>query len=156
MIVRLVLDDHVGVGDNVLWVTTSGLLQFTPGSRVVDQLRPLLRPLAMSFTLSLQRSLWANEEPLQQSVALSTGRDVPWGLEVFLSFLVGAVAPVQLHAPATRPPWVLINTSVRAVWYTAGPCPRDFRFRLGQWTVEWDDIPGQTDLRGLAHTLKLA
>ena len=172
-LVRLVHDDHVGQGEGILWVTTSGLI-YMPHSMQSKTLISRVQSLSLVFLHTLQHVLWSDSviEPLQQSEMVPAGLTRPWGLAVFISFMVGAVSSAQLNPPESRPPWVRVVPTARTVVYEPGQCsrdplsvtighapsewPRDFRICLGPWTVEWDDIPGQVDLRELAHTLKLA
>ena len=173
LLVRLVHDDHVGQGEGILWVTTSGLI-YMPHSMQSKTLISRVQSLSLVFLHTLQHVLWSDSviEPLQQSEMVPAGLTRPWGLAVFISFMVGAVSSAQLNPPESRPPWVRVVPTARTVVYESGQCsrdplsvtighapsewPRDFRICLGPWTVEWDDIPGQVDLRELAHTLKLA
>ena len=173
LLVRLVHDDHVGQGEGILWVTTSGLI-YMPHNMQSKTLISRVQSLSLVFLHTVQHVLWSDSviEPLQQSEMVPAGLTRPWGLAVFISFMVGAVSSAQLNPPESRPPWVRVVPTARTVVYEPGQCsrdplsvtighapsewPRDFRICLGPWAVEWDDIPGQVDLRELAHTLKLA
>ena len=162
-LVRLVHDDHVGQGEGILWVTTSGLI-YMPHSKQPKTLISRVQSHSLVFLHTLQHVLWSDSviEPLQQSEMVPAGLTRPLGLAVFISFMVGALSSAQLNPPESRPPCVRVVPTAQAVVYEPGQCsrdplsvtigralsewPRDFRICLGPWTVEWDDIPGQVDL----------